>query len=602
MPQKSSLISQFWQELKRRRVVHVITVYASAAFVIIELINNLTEPLNLPPGLSTIVVVILAVGFPLAVILAWIYDLTPEGMEKTKSVEEIEEGEKTVVPNAWKIATYVSFVVIVGLVVLNIVGGSKMLKAGDIQSLVILPFDNFTGDDSLEYFVSGMHASLINDVGRLSGLRVTCKTSSNVYKDVDITASEIASDLNVDAVMETSVMSLGDTIWIQYKLVDARGKERQLYFSDIKEEESKILGFFNQITRQIAEELIIKITPNEERLLAKSRTVDREAYNEYLKARSYWSDFRRESLFKALDYLNSAIEKEPDWAPLYAGLAELWMWIQQAGYESPSVAAPKIYENLNKAMELDPDLAEVHYLSAMIAHLVEWNWEKSEKEFLKALAINPSNALSRMLYSQLLLILQRNDEALAQRELAVSLDPLNPATKLLYAGTLAQAGDFKAALPVAEELVAAVPEDMNANFMIEIAAYRLKEYDKVIRSVKYTLPFLVEEDIYDGIVRIYNESGIVAAYEEIMKHLEKYIEYNPISAMDIAMRYIMANQPDKAMDWIEKGFELHDPQITYITATGRFYEQLFGNPRFIDIVRENEPTSSKLEKIYAPKE
>ena len=413
------------------------------------------------------------------------------------------------------------------------------------------------------------------------------KTSSNVYKDVDITASEIASDLNVDAVMETSVMSLGDTICIQYKLVDARGKERQLYFSDIKEEkERKILGFFNQITRQIAEELIIIITPNEERLLAKSRTVDREAYNEYLKARSYWSDFRRESLFKALDYLNSAIEKEPDWAPLYAGLAELWMWIQQAGYESPSVAAPKIYENLNKAMELDPDLAEVHYLSAMIAHLVEWNWEKSEKEFLKALAINPSNALSRMLYSQLLLILQRNDESLAQRELAVSLDPLNPATKLLYAGTLAQAGDFKAALPVAEELVAAVPEDMNANFMIEIAAYRVKEYDKVIRSVKYTLPFLVEEDIYDGIVRIYNESGIVAAYEEIMKHLEKYIEYNPISAMDIAMRYIMANQPDKAMDWIEKGFELHDPQITYITATGRFYEQLFGNPRFIDIVEK----------------
>ena len=583
MPQKSSLISQFWQELKRRRVVHVITVYASAAFVIIELINNLTEPLNLPPGLSTIVVVILAVGFPLAVILAWIYDLTPEGMEKTKSVEEIEEGEKTVVPNAWKIATYVSFVVIVGLVVLNIVWGSKMLKAGDIQSLVILPFDNFTGDDSLEYFVSGMHASLINDVGRLSGLRVTCKTSSNVFKDVDKTASEIASELNVDAVMETSVMSLGDSIWIQYKLVDARGKERQLYFSDIKEEESKILGFFNQITREIAEELIIKITPNEERLLAKSRTVDREAYNEYLKARSYTNDFRKESLFKALDYLNSAIEKEPDWAPLFAGRAELWMWIQQAGYESPSVAAPKIYENLNKAMELDPDLAEVHYLSAMIAQLVEWNWDKSEKEFLKTLAINPNDSWSRLLYSQLLLILQRNDEALAQRELAVSLDPLNPLTKLLNAGTLAQAGDFKAALPVAEELVAAVPEDMNANFMIEIAAYKLKEYDKVIRSVKYSLPFLVEEDIYDGIVRIYNESGIVAAYEEIMKHLEKYIEYNPISAMDIALRYIMANQPDKAMDWIEKGFELHDPQITYITATGRFFEQLFGNPRFIAI-------------------
>jgi tetratricopeptide (TPR) repeat protein len=172
---------------------------------------------------------------------------------------------------------------------------------------------------------------------------------------------------------------------------------------------------------------------------------------------------------------------------------------------------------------------------------------------------------------------------LAQRELAVSLDPLNPATKLIYSGTLVQAGDFKAALSVAEELVAAAPMDLNANAMIEIAAYRLKDYNKVIRSVKYSLPFLIDEDVYEGIMRIYNESGIVAAYEEIMKHLEKYAENNPICFADMSMRYIIANQPDKAMDWIEKGFEIHDPQMTYIAAAGRFFEQLFGNPRFIAI-------------------
>ena len=108
MAQKRSKISHFWQELKRRRVVHVITVYASAAFVLIELVNNLTEPLNLPYNLATIVVIVLAVGFPLAIILAWIYDLTPEGMEKTKAAEETEGAEKSKVPNAWRIATYVS--------------------------------------------------------------------------------------------------------------------------------------------------------------------------------------------------------------------------------------------------------------------------------------------------------------------------------------------------------------------------------------------------------------------------------------------------------------------------------------------------------------
>ena len=135
MSSQPDRLTHFWHELKRRRVVHVITVYASASFVLIELVNNLTESLSLPPKLATIAVVVLAVGFPLAVILAWIYDLTPEGIEKTKSAKETDNNELTRVPNAWRIATYVSFVVIVGLLTLNIVGGPKQLRAGDIQSL-----------------------------------------------------------------------------------------------------------------------------------------------------------------------------------------------------------------------------------------------------------------------------------------------------------------------------------------------------------------------------------------------------------------------------------------------------------------------------------
>ena len=125
MPAQQSSLNQFWQELKRRRVIHVITVYASAAFVIIELVNNLAEPLNLPATLPTIVVIVLAVGFPLAIVLSWLYDLTSGGVERTKPLSEIKEGEKPVVPNAWKIATYVSFVVIAGLVTLNIAGGAS---------------------------------------------------------------------------------------------------------------------------------------------------------------------------------------------------------------------------------------------------------------------------------------------------------------------------------------------------------------------------------------------------------------------------------------------------------------------------------------------
>jgi hypothetical protein len=186
MPTKRSNLGQFWQELKRRRVIHVITVYATSAFVIIELVNNLAEPLNLPLNLPTIAIVVLAIGFPLVVILSWLYDLTSEGVEKTKPLSQILEREEPVVPSAWKIATYVSFAVIIGLATLEIAGGGKQLRAGDIQSLLILPFENSTGDEQLEWFVDGMHASLIQDMGRISSFDVLNRTSSNYYKTVDM--------------------------------------------------------------------------------------------------------------------------------------------------------------------------------------------------------------------------------------------------------------------------------------------------------------------------------------------------------------------------------------------------------------------------------
>jgi adenylate cyclase len=317
LTQKPSKISQFWQELKRRRVVHVITVYASASFVLIELVNNLTEPLNLPPRLSTIVVIILAVGFPLAVILAWIYDLTPEGIEKTKAENGAEGSQKTKVPNTWRIATYVSFVVIAGLLTLNIVGGTKELKAGDIQTLVILPFDNFTGDDNLEYFVSGMHASLIGDMGQVSGLQVKSRTSSSAFRDMDMTLPEIALELGVDAALETAVMCLGDTICIQLRLVSTTGDEEQLWVADYKEEKSQILNLYNRITKQIAEEVMVELSADEKQRLDLIKSVDKEAYDAYLRSFELWKNPGK--LDEAFEYLSLAMEKDPEWPPSMQG-------------------------------------------------------------------------------------------------------------------------------------------------------------------------------------------------------------------------------------------------------------------------------------------
>jgi adenylate cyclase len=234
MTEHQNRFSRFWQELKRRRVVHVVTVYASAAFVIIELVNNLTEPLNLPAALSTIVIILLAVGFPLAIVLSWLYDLTAGTIVRTKPAEDLPETETVRVPNAWKIATYLSFVVIAGLIVLNIAGRSDLIKPGMIQAVAVLPFSNYTGDDRLDYVADGMHASLISDIGKVSALRVTSETTSKTYKNTDKSAPQIGEELDVGVLIEPALTCWGEEVCVLIKAITTNKRRSKSWYGNTR--------------------------------------------------------------------------------------------------------------------------------------------------------------------------------------------------------------------------------------------------------------------------------------------------------------------------------------------------------------------------------
>jgi len=330
---------------------------------------------------------------------------------------------------------------------------------------------------------------------------------------------------------------------------------------------------------------MIELTPEEERLLSISKTVDREAYDAYLKSSYLLDDGSKESLMKALEYLNRAVEKDPDWAPLYSGLTTVWWVIAGMGYETPEIAGPKIFANRNKALELDPDLADIHMVDALMAHQTEWNWEKSEMEFLKAIAINPNNAESRVLYGELLCNLQRPGEALTQGQLAIELDPNNPLVQAWYSALLSGLGDCEAALTYMEKLVATNQGHLLANIVIEKAAFQCKDYEKAFQATKHILP--LEEDALKEIEAIFDEHGFVAAYEEILRQSEVLAQKGYfLVPIEMAYRYVMVDQPDKAMDWVEKGYELHDQNMPYIATSIYNLDPLFDNPRFIKILQK----------------
>jgi len=586
---------RYWKELKRRRVIHVITVYATAAFVLIELVGNLAEPLNLPPSLTTIVIIVLAVGFPLAVILSWIYDLTSEGIEKTKPLSEEKEGKRLTVPNAWKITTMVSFVVIIGLVTINIAVSTKGLRPGDIQSLAILPFDNFTGDDQMDWVAAGMHASLIGDMGRVSGLRVLGQTTSNAYEKTDMTATDIAKKDNVDALVEPTLTCYGDIVCLQVRVITPYPDEKVIWVGDFMEDKSQILNLYNRIISKVADELKVNLTLQEETLLADSRIVDPDAYDANLKGRSYLDMFSPESWSVAIESFEKAIEIEPDWAAPYVGLSEVGGYMNQAGFGSETDRIRMIYENLKKALELDPNSAEVHHKNAGTAAWTEFDWKKAEQEYLKAIELNPSYARSHSFYAHVLTILRRTDEALYEGKLSVELDPENPFTLGLYAKVLIEAGKCQEALYYLEKALSIEPNHEFAIWILWSAYECAGDYENAFEKWK-EMNFAIWEEygVTELFEKVFQEHGWRAVMEEAIRvNEEVWAKDGHLIPAAQAYKYFTVGKYDKAMDYYEMTYENnnHAPNLPYISCKST-YDRMKGNPRYLVLLKKmNLPVS-----------
>ena len=584
MSTKSGGLTRLWKEIKRRNVHRSLAIYTGTAFVILEAASLIFPRWGLPDWTIDLVLYLLILGLFINLIVAWIFDITPEGVQKTRSLEEIEESEKVPDSRVWKAATYISIVVIAALIILNIAPISKSISSGDIQSLVVLPFDNFTGDDQLDYFVSGMHASLIGDMGKVGGLRVISKTSSNTYKDVGLSIPEIATALSVDAVVETQVMCLGDTICLQVRVVTPFPEERQLWAADYREEKSQILNLYNRVTRQIANEVRIELSPNEERFLNDARKVDKEAYNDYLMGLFYWDKLSKESLEKALDYFNKAIAKDPDWAPPYSGVAQVWLGMAQMGFSGPETAGPMIFENLQIALDLDPEFAALHYTQAVVGVWVEWNWAKGEQEFRKALELNPNDAMARIFYAHLLAILQWNDEALAQGQMAIDLDPLNPLILGLYSVVLSCDNQWEEAIKHVKKAISIDPQSFFAHHAMEFIAYEVGDKEAFIKSIRFVFP--LEEEVFLSIEKISEREGLQEAYKELLSHLEVLQQSIFLTPTHMANRYCRIEEEDKAMAQIDLGFEIHAQGMPYIYSGFNKLEILYKNPRFLSITEQ----------------
>ncbi|MCK5278016.1 MAG: hypothetical protein KAK04_05745, partial [Cyclobacteriaceae bacterium] len=316
------------------------------------------------------------VGYPLRT-----YAILGEGLPAPSTANI-----KKLIGRTWKeklLRSVYTYIILLALLLSNgwWIRKAFFIKTSQISSLLVLPFDNFTGSDTLEYFVAGMPDALIGDVGKISALRVPSKRTANAYRDVDKSIPEIASELGIDAAVETSVSCFGDNICFQVRLVSAFPEETQLWVEDFYIEKSELSNLSKRLAKEISEQINVLLTPNEEKMLADSRPIDPDAYEAYLRGISYVELGTEADLEKAMDYFERALEIDQDYALAYHGISFVWGSRANHGFVPAQEANPKREVARKKALELDSSLVEIRASMATEMTWALWNWENAGKEF-----------------------------------------------------------------------------------------------------------------------------------------------------------------------------------------------------------------------------
>jgi TolB-like protein/Tfp pilus assembly protein PilF len=389
-------LSQLWEELKRRNVIHVITVYAASAFVILELVDIITEPFGLPTWTLKLVVVVLVSGLLVAIILSWIYDIHPKGgLVKTESADKVKAGDTHKSSNGWKIASYISFVVIVGLIVLNIIPRTAREYVSETydKSIAVLPFRNDSPDQERMYFINGTMESILDNLCKIEDLRVPGRTSVEQYRINPKPIPVVAEEMNVSYVLEGSGHRDGNHVRLFVQLLDGR-KDQHIWSRSYDADIEEIFSLQSEIAQMIASEIQAIITPEEKKLIENQPTKSLTALDYYQQAREdhwkYWLHNDSVALQRAEELYLKALKADTSYAQAYNGLAQV--------YEVKHGSEEYLTESYLDSVLMLTDIALSYNRYISETHIIRGNYyanrnnsEMAISEFNKALQLNPND-------------------------------------------------------------------------------------------------------------------------------------------------------------------------------------------------------------------
>ncbi len=459
-----------------------------------------------------------------------------------------------------------------------------------IRSLVVLPLANLSGDPGQEYFADGMTEALISYLAGIRALRVISRTSAMRFKATAKTIPEIAAELNVDAVVEGTVLASGERVRIGARLIHAR-TDTQVWAGSYERDLKDVLFLQSEVAQAIAREIRIAVTPEEGRRLASARPVDPEAYEAYLKGRHLYYRLSAEHLDRAEGYFRIAIEKDPESALPWAGLAAIWSSRTDTGLLPPQEAIPKAKAAAAKALERDEGLAEVHVMLGNLRFTAEWDWSGAEAAFRRGLELNPSAAEGRFFYADLLISTGRSAEAVAEAGRALELDPLSFFFQCFWGWHLVYLRRTDEAIAQLERALRMEPGFASAHLGLWGACFRKGDFDRARLSAHRFFELLGDREVAGALAPDSTAAGYGEAMAAAARILEERSARTHVPGFRIARLWAHAGGTEKALDWLEKAFERHENPLVHLYA-GWDWDQMRGEPRFRSLLRKmNFPES-----------
>ena len=566
-------------ELKRRNVYRVAALYIIVSWVVLQVVDVFMSFMPLPEWTSRLVFVLLAAGFPIALVLAWAIELTPEGIKR-----ESAAADKNPKRGGWLI--YGALAVIVAIAVLNFDWADEEgeVATTEIRSLAVLPLDNLMNDPDQAYFVEGLHEALITELSRIEALRIISRTSAMKYLDSGKSVPEIATELGVDAIIEGSALRAGDTVRVTVQLIDAKS-DRHLWAENFDRELTDILGLYADVTRDIASYIRVSLTPQESARLQARQTVDIDAYDAFLKGNYLCDMWTPEDMRRGLDLMRDAVRIDPDSALYQAGLAQCLQYASFYDYVLPAEIHDEANALVREAVSLDSELSEAWAAYAAVRYYIGYDVVGARLALERAIELNPSNARAMTHYSWLLGEDGRLEEALEWARRAVELDPLSPIAQTAPAQAYYLSGEFETALVEYRKLLDMDPDGPSSYFYVAWALEQLGRHDEAIEHHQQAIALSESEPLFlAGLGYSYGVADRAAEARHVLDQLTALEADGEAGPFHLAMVHAGLGNVDETIDWLDKAIDARQSHVVYLKQDAKF-GPLRDDPRFEGLLR-----------------